>query len=214
MRVRAAQADVFGASCFCVLGWWALSGCGGGQAASETPKATQGGATEALGVQSANGTPPPASTGEAGGATTTGALIDSGELQGARLREVPSAASASDNARQPPHGHDPGRQVGVIKAMIVAHRDEARACYEAGLAAHPELEGDLVVQWTIDPTGKVTQVSLDEPRSTITEPSVVACVADVIRKLQFSESAGGYETRASYPFNFHPHRGEGPASRP
>jgi hypothetical protein len=86
----------------------------------------------------------------------------------------------------------------------MAHRDEARACYDKGLAAHPGIEGDLVIQWTIDPKGNVTQVSLDSARSQITEPGVVACVGDVIRKIQFAASPGGFETKAFYPYNFHP----------
>jgi hypothetical protein len=87
---------------------------------------------------------------------------------------------------------------------VVAHRDEARACYDAGLATHPGIKGDLVIQWTIDPKGTVTQVSEDVERSQITEPTVVACVAGVIKKIAFASSPGGYETKAFYPFNFVP----------
>ena len=87
---------------------------------------------------------------------------------------------------------------------MVAHRDEARACYDAALAAHPGIKGDLLIQWTIDPKGNVTAVSQDTERSQITEPSVVACVSKVISKIQFAPSPGGYETKAFYPFNFMP----------
>jgi hypothetical protein len=52
----------------------------------------------------------------------------------------------------------------------------------------------------------VTQVSLDAARSQITEARVVACVGDVIKKIQFAASPGGFETKAFYPFNFHPRR--------
>jgi hypothetical protein len=103
-----------------------------------------------------------------------------------------------------PHSHDPGRSPADIRAIVVAHRDEARACYDKALNTHPGIEGDLVIQWTIDPKGKVTQVSLDSSRSQITEPSVAACVGDVVRKIQFAASPGGFETKAFYPFNFHP----------
>jgi hypothetical protein len=91
--------------------------------------------------------------------------------------------------------------------MISAHRDEARACYDKALAGHPGLEGDLVMQWVIDPKGKVSHVTVDPSRSQITEPSVVKCIAAVIEKLEFATSPGGFETRASYPYNFHPHHG-------
>jgi hypothetical protein len=97
---------------------------------------------------------------------------------------------------------------------VVAHRDEARACYDKALPDHPGIEGDLVIQWTIDPKGNVTQVSLDSSRSKIVEPGVAACVANVIKSIQFASSPGGYETKAFYPFNFHPHHGQHPATSP
>jgi hypothetical protein len=78
------------------------------------------------------------------------------------------------------------------------------------LSSHPGIEGDLTIKWTIDPKGNVTQVSLDSSRSQIEEATVVACVGAIIRKIQFSPSQGGFETRASFPFNFHPHRAAQP----
>jgi hypothetical protein len=134
-------------------------------------------------------------------------LADGGDLQGAKLSESHTVAATSSSAQAPakgPHSHDPGRGPADIRAIVVAHRDEARACYDKALTAHPGIEGDLVVQWTIDPKGKVTQVSVDSARSQISEPGVVACVGDVIRKIQFAASPGGFETKAFYPFNFHP----------
>jgi hypothetical protein len=89
--------------------------------------------------------------------------------------------------------------------MLVAHRDEARACYDRAPPEHPGLEGDLVITWTIDPKGTVTRTGIDASRSQIAEPAVVDCVAAVVKKLQFAPSAGGFETQAFYPFNFHPH---------
>ena len=85
-----------------------------------------------------------------------------------------------------------------------ARRDDARACYDKGLAAHPGIEGDLDIRWIIDPTGAVTDASVDTSKSTILEPSVGNCVIEVIKKIKFAASAKGYETRAHYPFNFHP----------
>ncbi|HXN34291.1 MAG TPA: AgmX/PglI C-terminal domain-containing protein, partial [Polyangiaceae bacterium] len=91
-------------------------------------------------------------------------------------------------------------------AIIIAHRDEARACYERSLMDHPGIEGDLVISWTVDPKGKVTETALDTSRSQLAEPTVVSCVSEVIRRIQFAPSPGGFETKASYPFNFHPRR--------
>ncbi len=178
------------------------SACGGGQAA--VPPAQGGESTVA-----ASGTV------EDGGAphepTTTLLLSDAGELKGVKLAEVHSEAAASSaDAGMPSGGHsrDPGRTPADIKAIIVSHRDAARACYDKGLATHPGVEGTLAIQWTIDPKGNVTSTALDESRSTITEPSIVDCIASVIKKIQFAPSQGGFESKASYPFTFHPHGAE------
>jgi hypothetical protein len=139
--------------------------------------------------------------------TTTTTLPDGGDLQGAKLSETHTVAStAGSTAPTPkgPHTHDPGRGIEDIKAIVVAHRPDARACYDKALPSHPGIQGDLVIQWTIDPKGAVTKISLDTSKSTITEPSVVSCVMDVIKAISFAASPGGFETNASYPFKFTP----------
>ena len=110
-----------------------------------------------------------------------------------------------DGGAHGPHQQDPGRSVKDIQAIIVSRRDEARACYDAALKTHPGIEGDLDIQWTIDPKGLVSDVSVDASKSQITEPSVASCIFAVIKQIHFNESARGFETRAHYPFNFHPH---------
>jgi hypothetical protein len=144
-------------------------------------------------------------------ATTTTAVPDGGDVKGAKLADVHTAGSAAPSASAAPgapkgaHTHDAGRGPDDIRAIVIAHRDEARACYDRALPDHPGIEGDLVVQWTIDPKGAVTQIALDTSRSKISEPSIVGCIVGIIQKIQFAASPGGFETKASYPFNFHPH---------
>jgi hypothetical protein len=130
------------------------------------------------------------------------------------LSEITPAANAPADASAPrlPHEHDPGRGPADIRAIIAAHRDDARACYDQALLTHPLLEGDLVVQWTIDPKGNVVRVALDSTRSQIQEPALTDCVADVVRAIRFAPSPGGFETKAWYPFNFHPRGARVPAS--
>jgi hypothetical protein len=190
-----------------LLAWSLLLplGCGGGGGQSDGAKAPGPPSSESSGLGSNGGA---AHVTEAP-TTTTVSLADGGDLQGAKLTETKTvvATSASSTAPPPmaPHGHEPGRGPEDIRAIVMAHRDEARACYDSALKDHPGIEGDLVVAWTIDPKGNVTQVSLDTSRSQIVEPTVLACVSDIIKKVQFASSPGGYETRAFYPFNFHPH---------
>lgn len=150
----------------------------------------------------------PGSSGGASGGSTTDALPPGGELQGAKLgssthKEVETKGPSGPKAG---HGHsqEPGRRREDIRTIVMSRRDEARACYDKGLKDHPGIEGDLTVKFVIDPEGAVTDASVDPSKSTINEPSVGTCVADVIKKIKFAPSKGGFETRANYPFNFHP----------
>jgi hypothetical protein len=136
--------------------------------------------------------------------TTTSALGDPAPASSVKLAETPSAP-AGDSAQRPGHGHDAGRGIADIRALVTARRDDARACYDAAVAAHPGIEGDIVITWTIDPKGGVTAVGTDAGRSQIAEPTLSDCLGSVIKKIQFAPSPGGFETKASYPFNFHPH---------
>jgi hypothetical protein len=161
---------------------FSLTACAPGQVAPAAPSVASGAGSD-LGAEA--GAPPTPAPASGSAEARTGFGVDAGR----------------------PHVHDPGRAAEDIRAIVIAHRDEARACYEKSLIAHPGIEGDLVMRWTVDPKGAVTQVSNDVARSQIVEPSVVACIADILMKIQFAPSQRGFETKAFYPFNFHPRRG-------
>ncbi|MGD0526566.1 MAG: AgmX/PglI C-terminal domain-containing protein [Polyangiaceae bacterium] len=187
--------------------------CGGGGGTVAGAATPAGGASSAAASGADTSVPAPADAGPT--TTTTTTLGAGGDLQGAKLTQTTTVASTTGSAAAPtkgPHTHEPGRGPADLRAIIVAHRDEARACYDAALNTHPGIKGDLLMQWTIDPKGNVTQISQDTERSQITESSVVACVGNVIKKILFAPSPGGYETKAFYPFNFQPRqsvRGQG-----
>jgi hypothetical protein len=192
-------------SCLVILPLAAVPlACGGGPPGGGAVQAPTGGSA-APGDTSA----PLASGGPT--TTTTATLGDGGDLQGMKLQQTTTVASTTGStapASSGPHGHDPGRSPADLRAIIVAHRDQARACYDAALPNHPGIEGDLVIQWTIDPKGAVTAISEDTSRSQITEPGVVACIVKIIQSIQFAASPGGFESKAYYPFNFHPHNSQ------
>ncbi len=177
--------------------------CGAGKAGdakSPGEPGTTDGATSAHSSVSASGA--------SDGPTTTTALPDGGELQGAKLgssthTEVETKGEGGPKAG-PKHVQEPGRTRQDIQTIIMARRDEARACYDKGLVDHPNIEGDLTIKWKIDPAGKVTDAAVDSSKSTIHEPSVGNCIVEIIKKISFAPSKGGFETRANYPFNFHP----------
>jgi len=137
------------------------------------------------------------------GATSTTTQTLGGGAGGTKLTPL-AAADAGGDARVK-HRAELGRTVTDLQAIVAAHRAEARACYDAALPNHPGVEGTIDVRWTIDPSGKVTDIDIDTSHSELVEPAVANCVMAVIKKIQFNASAGGFETKTHYPFNFHPH---------
>lgn len=192
--------------------------CGGGTPDTKTPGteaassgaagAGSSGGSGAAGSGTAAGAGPGSSGGASGGTTTTVLPGNNGELQGAKLgstshTEVETKGDAGPKAG-PGHSQEPGRKVEDIRTIIMARRDEARACYDKGLKDHPGIEGDLTVKFVINPEGAVSDASVDSSKSSINEPTVGACIVDIIKKIKFAPSKGGFETRANYPYNFHP----------
>jgi hypothetical protein len=104
---------------------------------------------------------------------------------------------------------EPGRTAKDIQTIVAARRDDARACYDKALASHPGIEGDLDIRWKIDPQGNVFDAEVDTTKSSILEPTVAQCIIDIIKKIKFAASPKGFESRAHYPFNFHPKPGQG-----
>jgi TonB family protein len=208
---------VFGAMCMSSAAVLLAVACGGKTGDAKDPTGAAA-STASSGTPSAGGgaggggggdTAPPT-----GGTTTTTQLGDAGDLQGAKLgssshKEI---ETKGESGPKTPHGgrsDEPGRKVDDIRTMVQARRDEARACYDKGLKDHPGIEGDLDVKWVIDPQGNVTDISVDQQRSAIHEESVGTCIMDVIKKMKFAPSQKGFETRAHYPFNFHPKNAPG-----
>jgi hypothetical protein len=140
--------------------------------------------------------------------TTTLTLGDGGDLTGSKLTSSGTQTiDVTIDGGKNPHQPDIGRGTKDIQAIVVARRDDARACYDNALKAHPGIEGNLDIKWTIDPKGIVTDIAVDTAHSDILEPSVGNCVMAIIKKIHFNESAKGFETYTHYPFNFHPRSG-------
>lgn len=201
--------------------------CGGGGGESKTPADKNTAASSSSGEATASGGGDPtsssgggssgaASASASGGTTTTTNLPNSGELQGAKLAgghtKVEVETKGDGGPKTPVGGGsagEPGRTAKDIQAIVAARRDDARACYDKALASHPGIEGDLDIKWKIDPQGNVFDAEVDTTRSSILEPTVGKCIIDIISKIKFAASPKGFESRAHYPFNFHPKPGQG-----
>jgi hypothetical protein len=187
--------------------------CGGGSKTAPSEAASPASAANAApsgGAAAPEGSVRPNEPNSGGPATTTTTQLGSGgDLQGSKLSSSVHTTTESQGDAGPKSTHgqsagEPGRTMKDIDTIVKVRRDEARACYDKALAAHPGIEGDLDVKWVIDPQGNVSDASVDTTKSSILEPSVGDCIVGVIKKIKFAASAKGFETRAHYPFNFHP----------
>lgn len=118
--------------------------------------------------------------------------------------DLPGDAGAGTPLEETGPTGETGRRREDIQAAVLAKREQARACYDNAQKATPSLEGDIAIQWVIDPSGVVTDPKVDPAKSTIQDEKLGECIIGVIKGLKFPASAKGMETRASYPFNFHP----------
>ncbi len=100
-----------------------------------------------------------------------------------------------------------------IQQVMAANRDKVRACYDAALAQNPGIKGALVVDFLIDPNGKVKQAEVNWSESDLHIPELDTCAVDAVRAIQFPASSRGLESKVTYPFNFNPPRPSPPAPR-
>lgn len=88
----------------------------------------------------------------------------------------------------------------TVRRVIHAHMNQIRHCYERELIASPDLEGKVTVGFVILRDGRVTAAAPRE--TTIDNPGVPRCVADVIGRLTFPMPASASVAQVSYPFLF------------
>ncbi len=88
----------------------------------------------------------------------------------------------------------------IIRREIRRHLNEVRYCYEQGLVHKPQLQGRLVVRFTIAPTGRVLAAAPQS--STLGMASVENCIVQAVQRWQFPQPARGGLAMVSYPFLF------------
>jgi TonB family protein len=95
---------------------------------------------------------------------------------------------------------DEGLTKEEVGAVIHGHMGEVRYCHEAAMLQNPRTEGRLVIQFKIDPKGRVESASTDY--STIPAGTLEECVRSRLMTWMFPKPRGGVHVTVSYPFNF------------
>ncbi len=87
-----------------------------------------------------------------------------------------------------------------VGAVIYAHMSEVRYCYENATIQNPNLEGKVLVHFTIGTTGVARDIS--PTQSSVTDKRVEQCVMKRLALWNFPKPRGNSEVDVSYPFIF------------
>lgn len=90
----------------------------------------------------------------------------------------------------------------IIRRIIRQHRAEYQYCYEKELNKKRDLNGKIVVKFTIAGNGSVIQASVVE--SSMGNADVESCLTARIQRWVFPEPKGGGMVVVNYPFVFKP----------
>lgn len=86
----------------------------------------------------------------------------------------------------------------MVETEVRNHVGELQQCYERRLRVHPQLSGQVVMHWTITPSGDVPEQCVTE--DTVGDDELLVCVNDLVKASRFPTS--GAPLRVSFPFVF------------
>jgi len=170
-----------------------LASCGGGTA-SQKPAQTVGDTN----VPAADPPVDPlAKTDKAADAAPSSPTKPSDGASDAWAGESEAKASPSADAG----GKTETRTMEVIAQVVKDNRKGVRDCFEKAKKELPDLKGDMVIHFVINPEGKVRSAELNIERSTLKSPAVADCAIKVIQGIKFPPSSRGMDSTVNYPFN-------------
>lgn len=128
---------------------------------------------------------------DTGGGTGRRANVGLGRKKKKRVAKLKIATGQSSG----------GCDKGDIKKNVRRRAAAIRACYEKKLLTKPDLQGKLVVMWTIKEDGRAANTKLAS--DTIKDSSVTDCVLRVMGRLRFKKPDAGVCV-IRWPFVFRP----------
>jgi hypothetical protein len=91
-----------------------------------------------------------------------------------------------------------GMTVTAVRAGVREGAGRLRACYEHGLAANPHLAGQVLVSFSIDDHGAVTDV---DAHSDVIPGDVTSCIRDAFSSMTFAPPKSA-PAKIVYPIDF------------
>ena len=88
-----------------------------------------------------------------------------------------------------------------VRLVVRSKMAEVRACFADGLTRDASLGGRVVLQFTIDASGRASAIELAEDQLGA-DSGVPACLREALARWQFPRPRGGRPMSISYPFVF------------
>lgn len=95
---------------------------------------------------------------------------------------------------------DEGLTKDEVGEVIHRHLSEVRYCYESAMIRTPDIEGKLMVGFTIGGAGAVKSTAVRD--STLQDPRLDDCILRRLMTWKFPQPRGGIDVAVSYPFIF------------
>jgi hypothetical protein len=86
----------------------------------------------------------------------------------------------------------------LIRRVVRGHLNEVRSCYNEGLARNPNLEGRVIVQFTITNMGTVAKAIVQE--NATSDGNTAKCIAKAVERWKFPRGGKGGLAIVTYPF--------------
>lgn len=87
-----------------------------------------------------------------------------------------------------------------VGRVIHRHLSEVRYCYESSMLRTPDIEGKLLVAFTIGGSGAVRTAQARQ--STLGDPQLSDCIVGRLQRWRFPQTKGGIDVSVTYPFIF------------
>ena len=90
----------------------------------------------------------------------------------------------------------------IIGNVIKRRYTAIKFCYQKELNRDKNLKGTVVVEFSIQLNGKVSNVKVVDKRSSLKKGAVRKCIVDKIKLLEFPERSKGEPQKITFPFRF------------
>ncbi len=144
--------------------------------------------------------------GAGGGGNAEGEFVSQGDVDTGETRAPKGSGGKGSGVKESAvvkiesaSGDFSGLSREEVDRVVKSRKGTIQACYQKAVNRTKGLSGKLVVNFTIDASGKVTSARVDGGKSSLRDPTVESCVKRQIQGMKFPAKGGAV---VNYPFIF------------